>query len=587
MFGTSGTLSFSGSNVLVGATTVGTFTNAGGQLQITFNANATSALVDSVLQQITYFNSSEDPPLTAQINYSLNDGNAGSQGGGPTPGIGSGSITVNITAVNDRPEITGVASNASYTIGSTGTLLSPTLAVSDIDSNLQGGLAPDAIVNAVVKIEDFVLGDQLFVNLPTSGGFFIVEDGAVVTNISVQSNSLGQLVLSGADTPAHYQQVLDAVNYRSTNPDPQDGGIDRNRTITWQVNDGTAASPLFGAQTPYNTGVGPQSVATADVNLDGVLDLVTANNGGTISVLLGSTTTPGTFDPATDFAAGAAPAAVVIADFDHSDTPDVVVANAAGISILFGNGSGTFVAPDDFAAGTNPLALAAADFDKDGNLDVAVANNGSGNVSILLGNGGGGFFAAVDYATGASPTGVAVGDFNRDGIQDLVVSNSGPDDVAILIGVGDGTFGAATTFTTGAATNPVSVATADFNGDGFLDLTTANQSTGNVSVLLGNGSGGFGAPSTFAIESSPTNVRIADVNADGKYDIVATNSLSASVSVLLGNGNGTFAAAQSFATGTGANSVTFGDFNRDGGLDLAVVNGGPEPSRSCSTPAPT
>ena len=229
VFGTAGTLSFSGSNVLVGATTVGTFTNANGQLQITFNANATSALVDSVLQQITYANSSEDPPLSVQINYALNDGNTGSQGGGPTPGIGSGSITVNITAVNDRPEIASVETNASYTIGSTGTLLSPALSVIDVDSNQQGGLAPDAIVNAVVKIEDFVLGDQLFVNLPTSGGFFVVDDGGgpVVTNISVQSNSLGQLVVSGADTPAHYALVLDAVNYRSTNPDPRVGGTRR------------------------------------------------------------------------------------------------------------------------------------------------------------------------------------------------------------------------------------------------------------------------------------------------------------------------------------------------------------------------
>ena len=574
-FGTTGTLSFSGGNVLVGATTVGTFTNANGQLQITFNANATSALADSVLQQITYLNNSEDPPLSVQINYSLNDGNTGSQGGGPTPGIGIGSITVSITPINDRPEIAGVAANASYTIGATGVLLSPALSVLDIDSNLQGGLAPDAIVNAVVKIHDFVLGDQLFVNLPTSGGFFIVDDGGgpVVTNISVQSNSLGQLVVSGSDTPGHYALVLDAVNYRSTNPDPQLGFTDRQRTITWQVNDGSAASPLFGAQTPYTTDLGPSGIATGDLNGDGALDLVTANFNDSISVLLGSTVTPGTFGAATNFTASTSPSSILLADFDHSDTLDVVVTTGTTVSILVGAGNGAFAPQADYAAGTGASALAAADFDHDGNLDLAVANSGGGDVSILLGNGGGGFAAPVNFATGAGPSGVVIGDFNRDGFEDLAVSNKTINNVAILLGDGTGNFGAATTFTTGAGTNPEALATADLNGDGFLDIVTANAATGNVSVLLGNGAGSFGGPSTFATTSSTaSDVKLADVNADGKYDILVSNSGLSNLSVLLGNGNGTFASAVTFNTGLVPNGLVFGDFNRDGGLDLATSN---------------
>src|SRR4029077_5472609 len=100
------------------------------------------------------------------------------------------------------------------------------------------------IASATIKIESgFFAGDQLFVNLPTSGGFFIVDDGGpVVTNISVASNALGQMVLSGTDTTLHYQLVLDAVNYRSTAADPSNGGTDPNRTITWQVNDGALNS---------------------------------------------------------------------------------------------------------------------------------------------------------------------------------------------------------------------------------------------------------------------------------------------------------------------------------------------------------
>ncbi len=290
VFGSTNTLDFASGQVTLngGVTFIGTATNADGTLQITFNANATSADVDSVLQQIIYSNVSEDPPFSVQINYTLSDGNAGSQGTGAAPGIGAGSVTVDITPINDRPQLFNVAFGASYTIGSPGTTLSAATLLSDVDSNLAGGLAPDAIVNAVVKIEDFHLGDQLFVNLPTSGGFFQVDDGATTTNIAVQSSSLGQLVLAGNDTPAHYQQVLAAVSYRSTNADPQDGDSDPNRVITWQVNDGTPATPLILAQTVHGSGVAPQSVAAADVNADGLLDLVTANLSGTVSVLLGT-----------------------------------------------------------------------------------------------------------------------------------------------------------------------------------------------------------------------------------------------------------------------------------------------------------
>jgi len=87
----------------------------------------------------------------------------------------------------------------------------------------------------------YLAGDELFVNLPTSGGFFIVDDGSgpVVTSISVQSNLNGDLALTGTDTVQHYQDVLDAVSYHSTAADPTNGGADATRTIAWHVNDGS------------------------------------------------------------------------------------------------------------------------------------------------------------------------------------------------------------------------------------------------------------------------------------------------------------------------------------------------------------
>jgi hypothetical protein len=101
VFGDSGTLEFSdgvvylkefvnGTNVSI---PVGAFTNIDGTLIITFNANATQARVDAVLEQIDYGNSSNNPPPSVTIDFTFNDGVAPS----------AGSVTVSITPSNDAP----------------------------------------------------------------------------------------------------------------------------------------------------------------------------------------------------------------------------------------------------------------------------------------------------------------------------------------------------------------------------------------------------------------------------------------------------------------------------------------------------
>ena len=79
-------------------------TGTAGQLEINFdNSNGqtpTSADVDNILRQITYLNSSDTPPATAQINWTFDDGNSGSQGSGGALNV-VGSTIVNITAIPD------------------------------------------------------------------------------------------------------------------------------------------------------------------------------------------------------------------------------------------------------------------------------------------------------------------------------------------------------------------------------------------------------------------------------------------------------------------------------------------------------
>jgi uncharacterized delta-60 repeat protein len=121
----------SGDAVLSGIT-VGSFTNSGGTLVITFNSSATQARVNEVLSRLAYANSSDAPPASVQFDWSFSDGNSGAQGAGPAL-LAAGSTTVNITAVND-PAVIGGTDTQNLTETDAVLTTAGTLTISDPDS---------------------------------------------------------------------------------------------------------------------------------------------------------------------------------------------------------------------------------------------------------------------------------------------------------------------------------------------------------------------------------------------------------------------------------------------------------------------
>jgi Big-like domain-containing protein/VCBS repeat protein/FG-GAP repeat protein len=398
------------------------------------------------------------------------------------------------------------------------------------------------------------------------------------------------------------QGMLSTPLLRAANSQPVSAARLRGEKAASAPNSGDSlflAPVLYGSGGDRYVAVTWASIAAADVNGDGKLDLVVTNTGGngsqdgSVGVLLGNG--DGTFQPAVaSDSGGGLTAAVAVADVNGDGKLDVITANAfpGTVGVLLGNGDGTFQPPLTYDFGA--VSVAVADVNGDGKPDLLVANF-YGSVGVMLGNGDGTFQPPVIYTGNPfwdDVNAVAVADVNGDGKPDLLVAvGSTPEfrngSVFVLLNNGDGTFGAPMGYLSGGYA--WSIAVADVNGDGKPDLVVGNILDSVAAVLLGNGDGTFQPALTYNSGGQYANsVAVADVNGDGKPDLVVAAegttigpSPNGALSVLLGNGDGTFLAPLIYnSTGFLPMALVLADVNGDGRADILSTTGvlSPPPS---------
>jgi FG-GAP-like repeat len=306
--------------------------------------------------------------------------------------------------------------------------------------------------------------------------------------------------------------------------------------------DGTFQEPLRYASGGAQTG----GVAVGDVNRDGRPDIVAANNcnsqascsNGTIGVLLAQD--GWTFQPAVVYSSGGyAAGSVAIADLNRDGNMDLVVANRiGGVGVLAGNGDGSFQTAVMHAAGAEYAhSLAVGDVNADDRLDVVVGSTCvqsppacTNLLKVLLGNGDGSFQPAVAYdSKDQYDVSVTLGDVNDDGRVDLVAANQSGPELAVLVGNGDGTFERAATYPlAGVGSYGRGITVADLDADGSLDAVVSigfhsSDRTGALGIFLGNGDGTFQPGVIYESGGSQTlgPADSGDMNGDGRLDIVS------------------------------------------------------------------
>ncbi len=348
----------------------------------------------------------------------------------------------------------------------------------------------------------------------------------------------------------------------------------------------------FAPTKSYRTGAHPQQVALADFDSNGTIDMVTANQGAnTLSLLRGAG--DGSFAKPVSLAAGIhRPLALATADLNGDGLPDLVVVNGRRsdrVAVLIARSTRGFWR-STFPGGHRAQWVIAGDFNGDRIPDVATAN-ARGGVSVLPGHGDGTLGRAVDYSTGSTMcSALTAADLDGDGNVDLVTTNSvlgngaSNHSISVLMGRSDGTFGPPAVYRH-LGYQPTMPTTADLNGDGHLDVIApmGGWPARYVTVLFGNGDGTLGRRLLVRSGPSAHDTVAVDLNGDGHVDL-ASSGLGTSyviptnqgIAIRAGKGNGRFAPIQRIRDAWPSRKwrwptwIGAADLNGDGRIDLVA-----------------
>lgn len=301
--------------------------------------------------------------------------------------------------------------------------------------------------------------------------------------------------------------------------------------------------------------------------------------------------------PSGSLPGGNQPANVKLADIDGDGMLDLVLPQlGAGKVAVYRNtsttGNITFATMVEFQVsptGVAPYVIGIADFDKDGKVDVAVTCRDSANVVLLqntstVGNISLNVIGA--FKCGVLPIGICTGDLDGDGLADIGVADDSSETVSVLknISVG-GIIDFAPRIILPAPGKLSDIQSVDIDGDGKLDIAVTSTSSNQVGLYRNIGTSGvidastFAAVVTYVTLASPAGIAIGDLNGDGKPDIVVADAAPSRISVFRNTSitgaaftAGTLATKLDFLTGTTPLGVNLGDLDGDGYPEIVATN---------------
>jgi hypothetical protein len=197
--------------------------------------------------------------------------------------------------------------------------------------------------------------------------------------------------------------------------------------------DGTFQAPI-----DNNSSVGAHQLVVGDFNNDHRLDVAAVGYfGGSqdLWILLGNG--DGTLQPSLTYPLTHIPGSVAAADFNHDGNLDLVIGSyiSNGVTVLLGNGDGSFQPAVFYATTGESDNVGVQDFNGDGNVDIVVGVSLPQGLDEFLGNGDG-TFRSPQFVSTPPPGAPVIGDFNGDHRLDLVLLAGVPSGIATMLNTG-------------------------------------------------------------------------------------------------------------------------------------------------------
>ena len=291
----------------------------------------------------------------------------------------------------------------------------------------------------------------------------------------------------------------------------RDGEIDlaigstQSNTVTILYGNGNS----LGNEASITSGQGVRGLTVLDFNGDGWMDIATANRIAS-NIALFANDGMGGFEDAQflDVETCEGETSIGAADMNSDGLMDLVVAcySSNSVMVLISEGNGIFYETSVQSVGSEPWMLALGDIDNDGTTDIATANSGNGTASILLNDGNGNIGTAFNYNVGEFPIAIDLGDLNGDDLLDLVVSNYSSADFNTYLNE----FGDFVDWFTFDADQAGSCAIIhDHNNDGQADLTLVDETSDLLFIYTGDVPGSIEELNySFKVYPNPSDARI-------------------------------------------------------------------------------
>jgi len=322
-------------------------------------------------------------------------------------------------------------------------------------------------------------------NVVTYGGIGIDVDGDRFNDFVVSNEATGDVRVFRNDGTGRYSNFTVVPLPGGAVPSPLesgdfngDGHLDvavanvGGDRVSVVLGDGAGGFPT-GAS--YVAGQNVRGIAVLDADGDGHDDLISGHRVGR-TVGLHSGNADGTFEPVSLVpVTGVSPYSLAVADFDEDGRLDVAMASfdEQAVVILRSDGAGGFAESGRLAASGRPWMVAAGDVDRDGHADVVATGSNTSRANIFWGDGAGGFSGVSVLPAGSLVIAIDLGDLDGDGDLDVISSNYSSREWVLTETLPGRAYGAVRRIPATAAASCMTLHDRDDDGD--LDMTGIDE----------------------------------------------------------------------------------------------------------------